>query len=615
MTKSISGTTAAIGINICKFSRKGAPPASLPRNRVAFANTRLVDPSSDRRQPSPHFSQVFTSVMLAITIEKEYKGPPVHRTPMFQISENALEWALKHITKFYSSDFFPAPFEFEAISYDWPTVKTHLRALDLEKHVPSTPVTLLAPKPNGTFRAVHQLTPLDSLLYAALIFEIAADVEKFRVPAASAIVFSYRIKPDVDGSFFASEQGWDQFVMRTEALAQRHRNGFVITCDFVDFYNQIYTHRIRNLIAEAGGRRLEPHSKVVEHFLHGLNTQTSRGIPVGPASSVVLAELIMADIDKKILTYTSAFVRWADDIRIFAATREEAERILHDLTEFVHANHRLVFSGEKTRIISVKGFAEKQAANAIDEEKLVGTKAEEIALKTYYEELMENLGPYDDPEDKFDSDAFAAVLEDVAKTERFALLSNVYAELLSAELEKQFPELSLLRRILRNASRYRIRSILPTVLSNFERLVPVVREVVIYLQKIIDNKVVKKNAKAFRKIASSPRMQIPYINMWIAALLQNDAFNAVGLPENYQSIRQLRDQALIARRRQDATWIKGYKNGLDVLGPWEKRAVMYAATVLSEDELVHWLRIVRARGDVTDSAVAKFAIAQKKAEK
>lgn len=534
---------------------------------------------------------------------------------MFQVSENALEWALKHITRFYSSDFFPAPFEFDAISHDWSAVKAYLRGLDLELYIPSTPITLLAPKPNGTFRVVHQLTPLDSLLYAGLVFEIAPDVEKFRVPASAEIAYSYRIKPSVDGSFFASEQGWDQFVARTKLLSEKHRDGFVITCDFVDFYNQIYTHRIRNLISEAGGRRLEAHAKVLEHFLHGLNTQTSRGIPVGPASSVVLSELIMADIDKKILNHTRSFVRWADDIRIFVDAKEEAERILHDLTEFVHANHRLVFSGEKTRIVSVKKFLESHATEAVDEEKLVGTKAEELALKTYYDELIENLGPYEDPEEQFDEDAFAAILEDVAKTERFALLSNVYAELLAEELRRPFPELTLLRRIFRNASRYRIRSILPTVLSNFESLVSVVREVVIYLEKVIDEKVVKKNAKAFRKIVESKRMQIPYINMWVSALLKHPAFNAIDLPEQYNSITELRDRALIARRRSDTTWIKGYKNGLDVLGPWQKRAVMYSATVLSEDELVHWLQLAAGRGDVLESAVAKFAVAMKKREK
>jgi hypothetical protein len=534
---------------------------------------------------------------------------------MFQISEEALEWALKHITRFYSSDFFPAPFEFEAISHQWSTVKPHLRSLDLEEYVPSTPITLLAPKPNGTFRAVHQLGPIDSLLYAALVFEVAPQVEKYRVPATAEIAYSYRIKPDVSGSFFDPEQGWDQFVAKTQKLAQAYRKGFVITCDFVDFYNQIYTHRVRNLIGEAGGRRFEHHGKVLERFLHGLNTQTSRGVPVGPASSIVLSELIMADVDKKLLNYTRNFVRWADDIRVFVTTREEAELILHDLTDFVHANHRLVFSGEKTRIVSVDKFLETHKDDAAEEQKLIGAKAEELAMKTYYEELVKDLGPYEEPEEEFDPDVYSELLEQVAKTEKFTLLSKVYAELLAEELKNPFPELTLLRRIFRNASRYRIRSILPIALSNFESLISVVRELVIYLQKVIDDDIVVKYEKALRKIVNSPRMRIPYINMWIAALLQNDAFNRIELPPDYECIRQLRDRALLARRRSDRTWIKGYKNGLDILGPWEKRAVLYAASVLSQDEAVHWLDVAAARGDILEAAVAKFVISKKKAEK
>jgi hypothetical protein len=40
----------------------------------------------------------------------------------------------------------------------------------------------------------------------------------------------------------------------------------------------------------------------------------------------------MSDIDKKILSYTRDFVRWADDLRIFFSTREEAEWVLHEVT-------------------------------------------------------------------------------------------------------------------------------------------------------------------------------------------------------------------------------------------------------------------------------------------
>lgn len=87
---------------------------------------------------------------------------------MFHLDEPDLEWSLKHLLRFHSSDFFPKAFEFEAIKADWPRIKVHILALDLAMYVPKTPVTLLAPKANGIFRAVHQLDPLDALIYTAL---------------------------------------------------------------------------------------------------------------------------------------------------------------------------------------------------------------------------------------------------------------------------------------------------------------------------------------------------------------------------------------------------------------------------------------------------------------
>jgi len=321
----------------------------------------------------------------------------------------------------------------------------------------------------------------------------------------------------------------------------------------------------------------------------------------------------MADIDKKILSYTRDFVRWADDLRIFFPTRDEAEKVLHELTHFVHGNHRLVFSGEKTRIVSVAHFIKSQQDEEAEEAKLIRGKAEEMALSEYYDELMENLGPYDDPEDAFDEEAYRSVLEEIAKSKRFEILSNVYAELLQNELKRTFPQLALLRRIFRNAGRYRIRSILPVALKNFDKLAPVVRELVLYLHKVIDAGVVAANECPFSDIVASPRMQIPYINMWISNLLSNEAFTDSELP-NYNSVISLRDQALIALRRSDRTWVKGYQNGLDVLGPWEKRAVIYAASVLSQDETIHWLEVAAARGDIIEAAVAKYVISKKKAQ-
>ena len=117
----------------------------------------------------------------------------------------SLEWALKHVNRFYSSDFFPEPFEFKAITTQWKKVKEHLLSIDLTDYTPKSPLQLLAPKPNGTFRVVHQLDPLDSLIYTALVYNISRDIEGNRIPLTEGIACSYRITPDVNGSFFSRE--------------------------------------------------------------------------------------------------------------------------------------------------------------------------------------------------------------------------------------------------------------------------------------------------------------------------------------------------------------------------------------------------------------------------
>ena len=75
---------------------------------------------------------------------------------------------------------------------------------DFESYAPKNPVISLAPKPNGNYRVVHQLDPIDSIVFTALLYEAAPIIEAYRIPEARKIACSYRIKPDTNGSFFDS---------------------------------------------------------------------------------------------------------------------------------------------------------------------------------------------------------------------------------------------------------------------------------------------------------------------------------------------------------------------------------------------------------------------------
>jgi hypothetical protein len=529
-----------------------------------------------------------------------------------KLTENSLDWSLKHLTHYYDSDFYPRIFEFQAISHAWARIKDFLQGIDLGNYTPKTPVLTLAPKANTTYRIVHQLDPIDSLILTALVYEISQTIEDYRIPEGQRIACSYRIKPDLNGSFFdRDESGWANFTSKTEELAGRFADGVVLVLDITDFYNQIYVHRIRNIIEEAGGKPFEEHGRALEAFLINLNAKTSRGVPVGPATSIILAEAIMADIDKKVLTYTRDFARWVDDIRIFFESKEHALFVLHELTRYLYSSHRLVFSGEKTDVFPVAQFREHHMANEEREEDMArAATAEEMALGQLLEELMEDAPPYVGEILAADVAAdYEKIYEKAAEIPEFEVTSKAYAQLLAKKMEEEKLDMAMLRHLLRRSARYRIRSILPIVFQHLDRLMPVFREVAIYWSRVVNEDVAQRYRSHFKAILDSHHMKLPFVNMWMAHVLRNRHFAKVNLPERYEQLERIRDRALIARRNRDVTWVKSHKDGLDVMGPWDRRAVLYAASILSRDELRYLADLMSAKGDEVDSALADYVVA------
>ena len=123
---------------------------------------------------------------------------------MTLLTDDALEFARAHITKFYDSDFFPKPKEFDALWHNWADVKKELLSKNIGKMWVTPPRVLPVPKPSGDFRIVHQLEPIDAIVYTALSYEIVESIEAARPPEEEKIACSYRF--DVkDGNFFRAE--------------------------------------------------------------------------------------------------------------------------------------------------------------------------------------------------------------------------------------------------------------------------------------------------------------------------------------------------------------------------------------------------------------------------
>ncbi|HLW10001.1 MAG TPA: RNA-directed DNA polymerase [Fermentimonas sp.] len=525
---------------------------------------------------------------------------------MLIINDASLEWALSHLTKYYDSDFFPRLFEFEAIKFDWDRLKKDIMKLDIESYMPKSPRIMYAPKINNTFRVVHQLDPIDSLIYTSLIFEIAQEVEEFRRMVNPEGAFSYHVNIGDQGDLFQGSSSWKDFLDQDAKLREDYSNGFVIVTDITDFYGQIYLHRVENLICEASSGRLQRHGQAIERFLMRLNKGNSRGIPVGPSASIVIAELIMADIDRFLTKYECKFIRYVDDVKIFTHDYAEAIKILQDLTGHLHAFHRLVLSSSKTRLVTVQDYEN----NFVDEENVEQT-AKQSEIDKEIEQIVKSILSdhcYYNVEITDYNDLREEIKDSADLAKNINILGKSYLMLFKQSLE-QVSDYSMIRHLLKKASRYKIRSILRLVSSNLERLMPVFRETILYLISVVkeSDQYVKRDLK---KLLHSPYIKLPYVNMWYSYFFINKRILDSNDNEFLSYVLSLRQRAELQIIQKDTTWIRGYKDKIDDINPWAKRALLYGAGILPKQESKVWIRCCKNSNDLLEKAIVSHVLSK-----
>lgn len=231
---------------------------------------------------------------------------------MDKISQQSAQWALLHISTFGDTDIFPIPFEFEAIKRNWNWFEAMLTGFNLSDYKIGAFRRTLVPKPGGSFRVAIQLDPIDSLIYTGMVYEIAEAIEKSRIVIDQRIACSYRVELKSDGSFFRKDNGYPDFQVRSKELADSGEYPYVVFADVSDFYNQIYHHRLENALDSANVAH--DRKKNLISFISQITATQSRGIPVGPFASIILAELCLNDVDLFLLRKGYAHVRYVEAI-------------------------------------------------------------------------------------------------------------------------------------------------------------------------------------------------------------------------------------------------------------------------------------------------------------
>ncbi|MFC2013087.1 RNA-directed DNA polymerase [Chloroflexota bacterium] len=135
-------------------------------------------------------------------------------------------------------------------------------------------------------------------------------------------------------------------------------NRYLVKADIESFYHSIYTHSLSWALHTKAFAKINRDPNHLGNRLdtlvrNGQDGQTI-GIPIGPDTSLLLAEIILAAVDATLITSLGNLdgFRFVDDYEICCPTLSHAEKVLHSL-ESALSSFELSLNPYKTKIHSI----------------------------------------------------------------------------------------------------------------------------------------------------------------------------------------------------------------------------------------------------------------------
>jgi hypothetical protein len=144
-------------------------------------------------------------------------------------------------------------------------------------------------------------------------------------------------------------------------ITNRRRARYALICDVSEFYRSLYTHSIpwalhTKKVAKANRKPSLLGNRLDSALRLGQDQQTN-GIPVGPDSSHVIAELVLAAVEKVLPTEWRGH-RYYDDYEFAFRDRGEAEAAIKIMQEAL-SHYSLHLNPLKTRVVELPEALEK----------------------------------------------------------------------------------------------------------------------------------------------------------------------------------------------------------------------------------------------------------------
>lgn len=512
---------------------------------------------------------------------------------MTNLTEESLDWAISHLSRYGDTDLFPIPFEFDLFENKWSEIKNEIKKLDISNYQWKASRQIIVQKDEVAFRKTVQLDPLDSIMFAAIMFHIGKKIESIRVKRAAGVVFSYRFSPNRRGRLYLTDKGWEQFWAKSKLIASQKK--YVVVSDITDFYNQIYHHEIENQLQSANVEQV--YIKAIKNLLGSVTEKVSRGIPVGPHPAHLLAELAMAPIDERMVNSRFQFCRYVDDMHVFVDSRKEAQIALSELTKSVDTFQKLTLNRSKTKVISSEEFI------SISEKMLINNpinEAEDNILKII-RDASEN--PY------------ATVNLNHLPKEAIKILDKEHIiSVLNSYVSSEDIDFIRFRWFIRRLTQVGAPGGVEFLVDKADILAPALSEIVRYIGstkqkfkgswedigenflKLLDDDVVK----------TSEYMQMMIVSAFDAV----PELNHIGiLTGRFDSVGPWcrREIVLAAASSRFPSWIRDQKEKFSGADDWMRRAILFSVRCLPDDERKFWLKKTgpSLRG-ITEMMIAEF---------
>ncbi|MBU5946703.1 RNA-directed DNA polymerase [Streptomyces sp. PAM3C] len=209
------------------------------------------------------------------------------------------------------------------------------------------------PKTDLTVRPVARFSTRDRLIYDALVFTVADQIDRHLHPG----VFSYRW----DRFKGEPQKWWPNWTSYRAKSLQAIRSDTTLRVAYLDiaaFYEHIDVAILGDdLEAVGGGGRTVGH--IIEFLTRFQTINHAWGLPQGPDASGILANLYLAPVDSYLIQNNARFLRYSDDIKVFHPDRSE----LRDLFLGVNSqlrSRRLAISSSKTVILDPQDARERE---------------------------------------------------------------------------------------------------------------------------------------------------------------------------------------------------------------------------------------------------------------